>query len=110
MQTRKPTKKQKILADAVRKLDSDFELVVIDNELCLCKQRADGKFDVEVSGTIGYLCNVYLWQKSVRWRIIKTVYKVNKEPATIVKLINELLDNADEILALEYNYKWQNKK
>lgn len=55
MQTLKPTKKQKILTEAVKKLDSNFELVVIDNELCLYKRSADDKFDVEVSGTIGYI-------------------------------------------------------
>ena len=101
VQTRKPTKKQKMLADAVKKLDGNFELVVIDYELCLYKRRADGKFDVEVSGTIGYLryCNIYLWRRSGGWRLIKTVYKVNKDPEVIVNLVNELLDNADEIFA-----------
>lgn len=100
MQTLKPTKKQKILTEAVKKLDSNFELVVIDNELCLYKRSADDKFDVEVSGTIGYLrhCNVYLWRRSGGWRIVKSVYKVNKEPVTIVNLVNELLDKADELL------------
>lgn len=43
---------KKILTEAVKKLDSNFELVVMDNELCLYKRSADDKFDVEVSGTI----------------------------------------------------------
>lgn len=94
---RKPTKKQKLLADAVTKLDSKFELKVIDCELCLYKLRADGKYDVEISGTSGYkkCCTVYLWQKHEGLCIIKKVDNVSKDPEIIVNLVNELLDNAD---------------